>query len=153
MRNRWRIFALLPALVLLAHWQGGSSALAQQGCTSCQPCLPVPPTHHCPKPFCHIQEGPPRIHFKHGCPRPVCNPCDLPHFGYFQPCWRPSPFAEDWSHCPEPPPAALVVPGPLPPASGQVPPGYQGQPTPSPNGAEKLPPPAPAKLSFQPPAR
>lgn len=151
MLNRWRIVALLPAVLLLAQWQGGSAALGQQGCVSCQPCLPVPPTHHCPRPFCHVQEGPPRIHFKHGCPRPVCNPCDLPHFGYFQPCWRPSPFAEDWSHCPEAPPAALVVPGPLPP-SGVAPPG-QPLPTPMPNDAEKLPPPVPAKISFQPPVR
>ncbi len=54
-----------------------------------------------------------------GCPRPVCNLCALPNFGYFQACWTPWPLPPDWSHCPVPPPAALVHLGPpAPPALG-----------------------------------
>jgi hypothetical protein len=57
---------------------------------------------HCPPPYKHCQEGPPRLCFKTVCPRPVCGPCDLKHFGYFQNCWMPYPYAPDWSHCPVP---------------------------------------------------
>jgi hypothetical protein len=53
----------------------------------------------CPPKFVHCQEGPPCIKWKCGCPKPVCNPCDLPHFGYYRPCWQPWPFPPDWSHC------------------------------------------------------
>jgi hypothetical protein len=85
------------------------------GCASCgQPCQ----HHHCPPPYHHCQEGPPRICIKCGCPRPVCDPHDLPHFGYFQPCWRMWPFPPDWSHCPYPTPASLIAP----PPPGFVPP-------------------------------
>lgn len=62
----------------------------------------------CPPPYKHCYEGPPRIHFKHGCPKPVCDPCHLPHYGYFRPCWRKWPWAPNWSHCYCPPPGALV---------------------------------------------
>ena len=63
---------------------------------------------HCPPCYEHCQEGPPKLHFKCGCAHPVCNPCDLPHWGYFETCWTPYPFPPDWSHCPSAPPAALV---------------------------------------------
>jgi hypothetical protein len=65
---------------------------------------------HCPPHFVHFMERPPCIKFKCSCPRPVCDPCDLPHFGYYQPCWRPWPFPPDWSHCACPPPSTLVPP-------------------------------------------
>ncbi len=69
--------------------------------------------HHCPPSYKYCQEGPPRLCFKKGCPRPVCPPgCDTPNWGYFQPCWRPWGWPQDWSHCPYPVPAAAVV---LPP--------------------------------------
>lgn len=66
-------------------------------------------THHCPPRFEHCMEEPPCIHFKCGCPRPVCNPCDLPHWGYFDKCWTPWPYPPSWTHCPTPPPAAFVT--------------------------------------------
>src|SRR2546429_206614 len=76
---------------------------------SCLSCAPFCQSHHCPPAFQYCYEGPPRIHFQRGCPRPVCNPCDLPHFGYFDTCWSPWPFPANWTHCPTPPPAAFVT--------------------------------------------
>lgn len=67
---------------------------------------------HCPPPYRHCMEGPPRLHYRRGCPSPVCNPCTAPNWGYFQPCWNPYPWPPDWSHCPAVPPAAYVRPGP-----------------------------------------
>src|SRR5262245_36824157 len=61
----------------------------------------------CPPPYVHCSEGPPKLKFKHACPKPVCDPCTLPHYGYFQACWRPWLLPPDWSHCPVPPPGAL----------------------------------------------
>lgn len=84
------------------------------------------PHHHCPPPYRHCQEGPPRLRLKRGCPQPVCPPtCDTPNWGYYQPCWNPWPWPPDWSHCPVPPPAAMVYPGhvvaqPLVPGPGPM---------------------------------
>jgi hypothetical protein len=64
----------------------------------------------CPPPYCHRQEGPPRLKFKCVCPRPVCGPCDLQHFGYYPTCWSPYPWLPDYSCCPAP-----AVPAPYPP--------------------------------------
>jgi hypothetical protein len=110
------------------------------GCgTPCQ-------THHCPPAFKYCYEGAPRIHWTRGCPRPICNPCDLPNWGYYETCWSPYPFPPNWSHCPTLPPAAfvnlspyvnpnlpqlpvnpqrVVPPGTLPMPS-TLPPGHQG---------------------------
>jgi hypothetical protein len=63
---------------------------------------------HCPPPYVHRAEGPPHIKFKQGCPKPVCPPCELPHWGYYQTCWRTWPFPPDWSHCEVPPPGVLA---------------------------------------------
>jgi hypothetical protein len=63
---------------------------------------------HCPCPFYHCMERPPKIKYKCGCPRPVCPPCALEHWGYFETCWRAWPFPPDWTHCPVPPAAAQV---------------------------------------------
>src|ERR1043165_1255922 len=71
------------------------------------------PTAGCPPCYKHCQEGPPRLHYRRGCPHPICNPCDLPHFGYWEPCWSPFPYKSDWLHCPVPPPAAYVNLNPL----------------------------------------
>jgi hypothetical protein len=54
---------------------------------------------HCPPAYVHYQEGPPKLHFRRICPKPVCNPCCLPHYGYFATCWHPWPFPSDYSHC------------------------------------------------------
>ena len=70
----------------------------------CDECKEKP----CPPKFLYIFEGPPRIKFKHGCPRPICNPCDLPHYGYFATCWHPWPWPPDFSHCPVPPPGSFL---------------------------------------------
>jgi hypothetical protein len=67
------------------------------------------PRHeHCPPAFKYIFEGAPHIHWHRGCPHPICNPCDLPNWGYYETCWTPFPFPPNWSHCPTPPPAAYV---------------------------------------------
>lgn len=76
---------------------------------SCGPsCGTACQTHHCPPAYKHCYEGAPHIHFRRGCPHPICNPCDLPHFGYFDTCWSPYPFPPSWGHCLTPPPAAFV---------------------------------------------
>jgi hypothetical protein len=161
MPHIWKTTAL-TAVILAAGWISGQAQGQQmygtggmEGCASCcpQPCLPQPGRFCCPPPFCHTQEGPPCIKYKCGCPRPVCNPCDLPHYGYFQPCWRPNPFAPDFSHCPSVPPAALVTPTPLQPSTPPV-----GEPEapipPSPKKTpETLPQPIPGKLSLDPPMK
>jgi hypothetical protein len=73
----------------------------------------------CPPKFVHCQEGPPCIKMKCGCPRPVCDPCHLPHAGYWRTCWQPWPYPPDWSHCCAPPPSVVLhsLP-PLPTAAG-----------------------------------
>ncbi len=141
MRYAWRIAAVLSVVTAGAL---GGLVHAQQGCPACAPCLPQVPRTHCPHPYCYTQEGAPCIHYNCGCPAPVCNPCDLPHYGYFQPCWRPSPFAMDWSHCPEMPAAAAVVPGPLPPTT-TLPGEAEPVPFPGKKSPETLPFPAPEK--------
>lgn len=83
---------------------------------------------HCPPALKHCLERPPHIHWSCGCPKPICNPCNLPNWGYYQTCWTPYPWNHNWSHCPVPPPAALVNPGL--PNDGYVGPGRQGQPDP-----------------------
>ena len=98
--------ALLSA-ILLAGLVLVPAASAQQPCQSCESCgyyngKPCPPWVK------YRFEGPPRLKFKHGCPRPLCDPCNLPHYGYYQTCWHPWPFPPDWSHCPVPPPGTQV---------------------------------------------
>jgi hypothetical protein len=90
-----------------------------------------PPTCHCPPRFCHIMERPPCLKIRCGCPKPVCNPCDLPHAGFWPTCWRSWPYPPDWSHCPYPPPSTLIAP-PMPGGHGPVgmaPPPVPEQPT------------------------
>jgi hypothetical protein len=72
-----------------------------QDCYHCQ-------RTHCPPAWRHCMEGPPRIRWQCGCPLPICNPCYAPNWGYFQTCWTPWPWPQDWSHCPVTPPAAYV---------------------------------------------
>jgi hypothetical protein len=116
-----------PLLVALALWSLTSQSRADDcSCT---------PTHHCPPHYCHVYERPPCVIFKCGCPKPVCNPCDLPHAGYFPPCWRSWPYPPDWTHCPYPPSGALIAPPSLAELSprGAVPPapGPDGRPEPT----------------------
>lgn len=114
----------LPALV---KWLGcaGLSAILWSACASAgqaqtfgtpigaSSCNTCAPTHHCPPAYKHTYEGAPHIHFHRGCPHPICNPCDLPHFGYWETCWSPFPFGPSWGHCLTPPPAAFVILNPL----------------------------------------
>jgi hypothetical protein len=101
MARKLGLASLLGAVLVTA----GSPALAgplgcNDGCcdrTSCD-------HHNCPPKYIHCMEGPPRIKYKCGCGKPVCNPCSLPHFGYYRPCWQPYPFPPDWSHCQGPAP-------------------------------------------------
>ncbi len=105
-------------------------------------CGPSCQRHHCPPPFKHCMEGPPRICIKKGCPRPVCPPgCDTPNWGYYQPCWRPWPWPPDWSHCPYPVPAGAVGPcpqGAMVPGSLSIP-GDAGHSLPAPRRLETNP--------------
>jgi len=149
--RRLGISALLLAMAPAVSWaQGcGSCAVAAPTCnTSCQ-------WLHCPAPYKHCQEGPPRLHWHCGCPHPVCNPCDLPHFGYWETCWYRWPFPP--TPCPEPTPASMVTLNPpqmaplrndprLPrsqPSTGPVTPAPQGfspnPRTPTPGASDELP--------------
>jgi hypothetical protein len=85
---------------------------------------------HCPPPYIHCQERPPCIKFRHACPRPVCDPCHLPHAGYYRPCWQPWPYPPDWSHCKVPPPSVALPPPLLAPPPGALltPPGAEPAP-------------------------
>jgi hypothetical protein len=124
--RRWSCLAAVLWLALPASSRAQSCATCPTGGGyNCGGCCQ---THHCPPAFKWCHEGPPHICFRHGCPRPVCDPCNLPHFGYFETCWSPYPFPPNWSHCPTPPPAALVHLNPL----GNVPPmmGPAGPPNP-----------------------
>jgi hypothetical protein len=56
----------------------------------------------CPPAYVHCPAGGPKICFKRTCPKPVCNPCRLPHYGYFATCWHPWSFPPDYYHCPYP---------------------------------------------------
>src|SRR5436190_9501187 len=87
----------LGGLVLLA---GLVLPAAGQNCDCNRDC--------CPPPYRYVYEGAPCIKFKCGCPKPICDPCHLPHYGYYQTCWGPWPFPPNWDHCPVPPPAALA---------------------------------------------
>jgi len=80
---------------------------------SCNSCGTSCQWLHCPPSYKHCYEGAPHIHWHRGCPHPICNPCDLPHFGYFETCWSPWPFPPTWAHCVTPPPASQVVLNPL----------------------------------------
>lgn len=117
---------ILPgtAAGLALAWLLGMTAAApaqvfNHGCKTCGSCSPVVPGR-CPPPFCHYQEGHPRIHIKCACPKPVCPPCDAPNWGYFQPCWRPWPWPPDWTHCPVAVPAAMLPHGPPYQAEGGI---------------------------------
>src|SRR5437870_6230862 len=62
-------------------------------------CAPACGREHCPPHYHVFVQGPPRMCWHRTCPKPICNPCDLPHFGYFETCWHPWPFPADFTHC------------------------------------------------------
>jgi hypothetical protein len=95
----------LTLLVLL------SIVPASLGQENCQTCCPSTCNRwDCPPYFKYCQEGSPRICIQCGCPKPVCCPSDAPNWGYYQRCWRPWPWAPNWSHCYGVPPASQLVP-------------------------------------------
>lgn len=99
---------LVLGLVEIGHAQ--SISVSSTSCAPCeQSCFTCQRTH-CPPPLKHCLEGKPRIRYQHGCPKPICDPCNLPHFGYYQTCWRPWPFPADFNHCPVQGPQAVVPP-------------------------------------------
>jgi hypothetical protein len=112
-----------------------SPAAFGQSCATCDA-----PNTHCPPKFVHWMEGPPKLKFKHACPKPVCDPCNLPHAGYFEPCWAPWPWPPDFSHCALPSaacvggsaPANVVVPPPPPGAPTTLPPKMESAPAATP---------------------
>jgi hypothetical protein len=124
---------------------------AQFGSATCgvsfgTPCAAPCQSFHCPPAYKHCYEGAPHLHFHRGCPHPICNPCDLPQWGYFETCWTPWPFPPSFAHCPVPPPAQFM---PLNAYGSQLPPvrstppgaGPQAPPTPmfpSGSGQEEL---------------
>jgi hypothetical protein len=97
----------------------------------------------------------------HACPKPICDPCNLPHFGYFETCWHPWPFPADFSHCGSPPPAALVQLNPmvhpssslLPPITPSTPPTFVPSRPPVSPGAGGIPSTIDQILEFPPPRK
>jgi len=58
----------------------------------------------CPH-FSYPYTKPPCIHYKCHCNQKcICDPCNLPNYGYYPVCWRPWGLEVDYSHCPVPPP-------------------------------------------------
>jgi hypothetical protein len=93
--------------VLFVPWlvAAGLALPARAGDGSCSTCGSLIPLF-CPvTTFCRPR--PPHIHWKCVCPKPICNPCELPHYGYYHTCWHPYPFPPDYSHCEAPPPEVL----------------------------------------------
>src|SRR5207249_9866232 len=127
-----KTMADLGGLLLLQTAALAQEAIATPGCgssvgTGCKSCQ----THHCPPFLRWCQEGAPRLKFQHGCPKPICNPCELPNWGYYQTCWTPWPWPADYSHCIMPAPAAHLPPAAgMPPAAAMVRPGI-GDPLPT----------------------
>lgn len=107
------LFCLLQAGLSLA----GDGSCGAGGCSTGQ-CAPQ--KIDCPPPYYHYYEGPPHLKFKKACPRPICDPCHYEHFGYYQPCWAPWPFPEDWSHCPYPTAAHMLPPPKVPPYAPRI---------------------------------
>src|SRR6185369_3843948 len=69
----------IAGLALLAGALLASPALGQN-CDCCKgPCPPFVKYRY---------EAPPRLCFKPGCPKPICDPCHLPHYGYYPVCWQ-----------------------------------------------------------------
>jgi hypothetical protein len=98
-------------------------------------CCPMPSRHH------HLC---PRVKVKTGCKKPTCDPCLMPHAGYYPTCWDSRPWGLEHSRC-VPPPSDSFPEGTI----GAHPPGMA--PTPMPR-AEDLP--LPMKEGTQPnPAR
>ena len=132
----------------LLRWLGLSAimafALPTAGWAQCGPfitSLSCGPKCHgpCPPALKYIYEGAPHIHWHRGCPHPICNPCDLPTWGYFETCWTPWPFPPNWSHCPTVPPAAYVHLNPYGNLNHQAPP-IRTTPAPIQNRPMTLPP-------------
>ncbi|MFQ3652365.1 MAG: hypothetical protein SNJ75_18775 [Gemmataceae bacterium] len=109
----WPLLAVLTSAVSPPAWAQHVISAGAIDCLSCGPnCAPLCGSvkHPCPPKFLHIQEGPPKLKLQHGCPRPVCDPCNLPHYGYFQTCWAPWPYPDNWNHCPTPTPSQMLPP-------------------------------------------
>jgi hypothetical protein len=104
---------LWSALPAWGWAQSFGAPVAASACGSCGPCASFCQSFHCPPAYKHCYEGAPHICWHRGCPHPICNPCDLPHFGYFETCWSPFPFTPTWAHCIVPPPAAFVKLNPM----------------------------------------
>jgi hypothetical protein len=104
-----------PETTYGAYGTFGYSQGVSGGCSSCGTCntcgqqCNTCQTHHCPPKLEHCMEGEPKIHVKIGCPKPICNPCSQPNWGYYDKCWNPWPYPPNWTHCPNPPPAATVA--------------------------------------------
>jgi hypothetical protein len=120
----WPLLAALALAHATPAWAQHVVTTTAADCMSCGPnCAPLCGSvkHPCPPWFCHIQEGPPRLKIKRGCPRPVCDPCNLPHFGYFQTCWSPWPYPDNWNHCPTPTASQMLPPPEKPLFAPRVP--------------------------------
>jgi hypothetical protein len=160
LRFSWPLLALVSLAPLTPVWAQHVVGTTAGDAFSCGPnCAPLcgPVKHPCPPKFLHIQEGPPRLKYKHGCPRPVCDPCHLPHYGYFQTCWAPWPYPDDWGHCPTPTSSQMLPPPEKPLFAPRVPvpaarPETPKKPAVEPRGAiEPTDPPTKPKLPEIPP--
>jgi hypothetical protein len=96
---------LMPAVVRpVAAQSCGAGGCGAGGCAG-----GVGALMHCPKTtFC--KPIAPCIKWKCVCPKPICDPCNLPHAGYYPTCWRPWMYPMDFNHCPVPPPSVVVAP-------------------------------------------
>src|SRR5262249_22801892 len=103
MGHRDRNLSGLLSAVLIAGLAVAPAAAAQE-CETCG-------KGACPPFYKHHYEAAPKIKFKRACPRPICNPCHLPHYGYFPTCWHPWPFPRNECACPPEQPDILFRQG------------------------------------------
>jgi hypothetical protein len=74
----------------------------------------IGPQPHCPT-FVTCQERAPAIKFRLICPTPICDPCKIPHAGYYAPCWQKWPYPPTFANCTVPPPGGFIPPPEPPP--------------------------------------
>jgi hypothetical protein len=88
----------------LLLWGSGRGLAGPEDCPgSCEPaCCPVPPRRH--HRLC------PRVRVKTGCKKPKCDPCLMPHAGYYPTCWEARPWGLEHSRC-VPPPSESIPEG------------------------------------------
>jgi hypothetical protein len=128
------IAVLLPLAALNV-----STASADDGACAGGTCSTMPTGGHCggpfgcPGPYVHCTPKVPCLKYKSSCGKPLCDLCDVPGYGYYPTCWRPSDQPL-YYHCQVPTPTQMVPPPAHAPAPAPVWPNEETTPMPRPSG-------------------